>query len=253
MMNKKLNEENHHILQILKNRPGLSASNQYKEDLKNRLLDASVREKRRKTLKSLIPNLALYFFIILCLYGLQQIVTSDFGTSPGVQPNTNPPLKEAGENSSQNDRPITDETSETPNSEEPIFVLTNMEKEIYHNFSKDLNNKHLENVQPISIAKLYIHAEIEKQYDVAYALYTDREELVLWSEEEDREIPLSDRPSAETLYKQYKNIDQGNFIQTSEFEGYIEFYPHENSQQMAGFKMIKNTDGVWQVSFLPIQ
>lgn len=67
---------------------------------------------------------------------------------------------------------------------------------------------------------------------------------------EDESIPESDRGSKEQYIKQFRNIDKGTFIQTSDDEGYIEYDTGEGTM---GFKMIKDADGTWQVSFLPIQ
>ena len=60
---------------------------------------------------------------------------------------------------------------------------------------------HLKGLEPITIAKLYVQAGIDKKYDVKYALYTDREELVLWTKEEDEEIPDNHRTTNEQILK----------------------------------------------------
>ncbi|MEI4771917.1 RNA polymerase subunit sigma [Psychrobacillus sp. FJAT-51614] len=130
------------------------------------------------------------------------------------------------------------------------FELSAKEEEVYRNFQKDLDLKHLSELEPISIAKLYVKAGIDKKYDVEYALYTDREGYIQWSKEEDEKIPVSHRGSDEQIIKQFKNIDKGTFVQTSDYEGYIEYDLGEGTN---GFQMIKNVDGVWQVSFMPIQ
>ena len=139
---------------------------------------------------------------------------------------------------------------DNPTIELKLFELSTKEEEAYSNFQKDLNLKHLIGLEPISIAKLYVKAGFDKKYDVQYTLYTDREGYVQWSKEEDKKIPESDRGSVEQHIKQFKNIDKGTFIQTSDYEGYIKYHSGEGTN---GFKMIKNADGIWQVSFLPIQ
>ena len=131
-----------------------------------------------------------------------------------------------------------------------LFELSTKEEEVYSNFQKDLDLKHLSELEPISIAKLYVKAWFDKKYDVEYALYTDREGYVQWSKEEDEKIPESHRGSDEQIIKQFKNIDKGTFVQTSDYEGYIEY---DLSEGTNGFQMIKNQDGIWQVSFMPIQ
>ncbi|HWL26016.1 MAG TPA: hypothetical protein VNR38_20070 [Ureibacillus sp.] len=138
------------------------------------------------------------------------------------------------------------QNSPATESESTMFDLTGEEAKAYSEFQQDFNTEHLSGLSPINIAKLYIFAGFEKKYNVQYALYTDREEYIMWSEEEDLKIPESDRGNFEI----YKNIDEGTFIETSDHTGYIEFYINE---ELMGFQMIKNADGIWQVSFMPIQ
>lgn len=68
-------------------------------------------------------------------------------------------------------------------SELTLFELSSKEKEVYNNFQKDFNLEHLSGLDPVSVAKLYVQAGFDKNYDVKYALYTDRKEYVLWSKE----------------------------------------------------------------------
>ncbi len=131
-----------------------------------------------------------------------------------------------------------------------LFELSAKEVEAYSNFKQDLNLNHLSGLEPISIAKLYVRAGFDKKYDVQYALYIDREGFVQWSKEEDNKIPESDRGTDEQNIKRFKNIDKGTFVQTSDYQGYIEYDSDEGTNS---FQLIKNEDGVWQVSFLPIQ
>ncbi|MGX6443544.1 RNA polymerase subunit sigma [Neobacillus sp. K501] len=140
---------------------------------------------------------------------------------------------------------IVDDTTELN-----LFDLSAKEEEVYSYFQKDLNLKHLSGLEPKSIAKLYVKAGFDKKYDVQYALYTDREGYVHWSKEEDEKIPESDRGSEELNIKKFNNIDKGTFIKTSDYEGYIEYDLAEGTNS---FQMIKNEDGVWQVSFMPLQ
>ena len=135
--------------------------------------------------------------------------------------------------------------------ESNLFELSNDEENVYSDFQKDLNPEHLRGLEPISIAKLYVKTELDKKFDVQYALYTDREEHVQWSKEDDEKIPESDRASGEQIVKQFKNIEKGEFIQTNDYEGYIEY--DSGGEGKSGFQMIKNEDGIWQVAFTPIQ
>ncbi|MCJ8013080.1 M56 family metallopeptidase [Paenibacillus sp. KQZ6P-2] len=133
----------------------------------------------------------------------------------------------------------------------PNEMLSAKEQEVYNNFQKDLNEQHLNGLEPISIAKLYVQAKLDNKYDVEYALYTDREGFVQWTKEDDEKIPDSDRGTEEQVLSTFKNIESGEFVQTSDFEGYIEY--QSNSGSKSNFQMIKDDDGIWNVSFQPIQ
>ncbi|WP_225228676.1 hypothetical protein [Bacillus sp. PS06] len=141
---------------------------------------------------------------------------------------------------------VVTETDEPSSPEVKTFELSDIEKEAYHLFQTDLDLKHLDGLEPISIAKLYVQAGFDKKYDVEYALYTDREGYVQWSKEDHEEIPEAHRASEEHYINLFNTIDKGTFILTSEHTGYIK-------NDLNGFSMVKNEDGIWQVSFMPIQ
>ena len=134
-----------------------------------------------------------------------------------------------------------------------LFELTELEEQVYNNFKINFDLKELVNLEPISIAKLYVYAGYYQDYGLEYALYTDREGHIQWSDEEDKNIPISHRGNQDQIIETFNNIDKGTFIQTSEYEGYIEFTPTDNDDIKSGFSMIKNDNGIWQVAFMPIQ
>nr|MBC9203939.1 RNA polymerase subunit sigma [Paenibacillus sp. PL91] len=133
------------------------------------------------------------------------------------------------------------------------FKLSFKEQEVYNNFQKDLNEQYLKELEPISIAKLYVQASLDYNNDVVYALYTDKKGHIQWTKEEDEKIPNSDRGIKEQILKTFNKIENGKFVQTSDFEGYIEYLSSEDTESKYGFKMIKDDDGIWNVSFQPIQ
>ncbi|MGO4544431.1 RNA polymerase subunit sigma [Paenibacillus sp. 2TAB23] len=151
-------------------------------------------------------------------------------------------------------RENTNELTPSPTSTSLLdFKLSDKEQEAYTNFQKDLNEQQLKELEPISIAKLYVEARLDNKNDVAYALYTDREGYVQWTKEEDEKILISDRGEREQILKTFNNIENGKFIQTSDFTGYIEYQSSEDAKNKSGFQMIKDDDGIWNVSFQPIQ
>jgi hypothetical protein len=155
------------------------------------------------------------------------------------------------ENKSVEPTPSRSPTATTTSSHD--FKLSAKEQEVYNNFQKDLNEQQLKGLEPISIAKLYVQARLDNKNDVVYALYTDKNGHVQWTKEEDEKIPNSDRGTREQILKTFNNIEIGKFVQTSNFEGYIEYQSSEDTKSKSGFKMIKDDDGIWNVSFKPIQ
>lgn len=134
-----------------------------------------------------------------------------------------------------------------------VTGLFDFEQKVYDRFKLNQDGKELTGLDPISIAKLYAYASYHQDFETVYALYTDREGHVLWSKEEDEEIPLADRGTPEQILQKFRNIEKGTFVQTGEYEGYIEFYPNRELDVNSGFSLIKNEEGIWQVAFLPIQ
>ncbi|MGO0062982.1 RNA polymerase subunit sigma [Brevibacillus fluminis] len=132
-------------------------------------------------------------------------------------------------------------------------TLSAKEQEAYASFQKNLDDTQLIGLEPLSIAKLYVQARLDQKHDVVYALYTGKNGYVQWTKEEDEKIPDSDRGSTEQIRKNFHNIESGKFIQTSDFEGYIEYQPGEDAATKSGFKMIKDDDGIWKVAFQPLQ
>lgn len=131
--------------------------------------------------------------------------------------------------------------------------LYDFEQQVYDKFKLNHDVKELAGLKPISIAKMYAYASYHEEFETAYALYTDRENHILWSKEEDEQIPLADRGTSEQVLQTFRNLEKGSFVQTGDYEGYIEFYPNGDREEKSGFSMIKNEDGIWQVAFLPVQ
>lgn len=237
-MNKRVDDA---FLQPLKNRPGLTHL-KFKQNLKKKLLEEAFQNKNSRKYKHFIPNLLTAALLFLSIYIIQDVIRENL---------ENDVASHHGRKQVQKKDNIRSNSTKEKNSTD--FTLTEDEIKAYNNFSKDLNEKHLENLNPISIAKLYVKADLEERYNVTYALYTDRQDFILWTKEEDENIPTSHRGTIEQKQEIYKNIEKGKFVQTSDFEGYIEYQSNEISETKSGFKMVKNENGIWQVSFNPIQ
>lgn len=130
------------------------------------------------------------------------------------------------------------------------FKLTEEEKTAYNWFKLDHDLDNLKNLTPISIAKLYVQAGMDGDAETEYALYTTRPEYVMWSKEEHIKISENNRTTASQKLAALGGIQDGKFVETSDFEGYISF---ENANGSQGFRMIKDPGGIWKVGFMPIQ
>lgn len=136
-------------------------------------------------------------------------------------------------------------------SSESSFTLTPEEGKAYHEFSQDPTEAHLKDLSPISIAKIYVQASLDERYDLVYEMYTDRPEYVRWTKEEDAKIPQSDRGTRDDILSTFNGMEDGDFIQTSDNDGYIKY--DNGGEGFMGFQMIKDEDGYWSVGFMPIQ
>lgn len=217
--------------------------------------------KRKKSRTEWFPrSLSVAFTIILFFSGAylisEEVNDSIENAAPSLEPSKN------GEEVPKNENvspvvPDSNEEETQPSSSadvnEKLFELSSVEEQAYKNFQKDLDLKHLSGLEPISIAKLYIYAGYNQDSKIQYALYTDRKDRIQWSKEEDENFPDSDRATEKQVLIQFKNFEKGTFIKTSDYEGYIEFEAGEGSEVKSGFQMIQNEDGIWQVSFMPIQ
>ncbi|MFC3212366.1 hypothetical protein [Planomicrobium okeanokoites] len=171
-----------------------------------------------------------------------------------------PPVPEDSEANKEKEDAAKEEEN-TPNEEENetaddgVFELTPEEMAAYENFSADFDTAHLKDLDPVSVAKLYVWAGYNQNYEVEYELLTDREESIMWSKEEHLAIPAEDKSSPDEVFKVFNNIEDGEFIQREEHRGYIRYYPTEarDPEATRGFQMRQNEDGVWQVGFMALQ
>lgn len=128
--------------------------------------------------------------------------------------------------------------------------LTPHEEVAYQNFKKDLDLEHLRGLEPMSIAKLYLRAGFEEEFEVEYALYTDRENYIQWSLEEHLNMSKYDSPYKYNTINIFNGLIKGEFIQLSDYEGVINF---TLDGEPMSFGMLQNEDGIWQVRYMPLQ
>lgn len=123
------------------------------------------------------------------------------------------------------------------------------EQKIYDSYKKDKNIKSLANKEPMTIAKLYANAMINKDYDLAYSFYDTQSEKP--SKEEYLKLVNSlDKDIINQYVDNIKGIEKGKFIQENN-KGYIQ-YELTPDHPMA-IDMIKDKDNVWKIQYLPVQ
>lgn len=132
---------------------------------------------------------------------------------------------------------------------EDFLKFSPKEKEAYNWFRLEQNIENLMGLSPITVAKFYIQAELDEDFVTQYALYTTREDRIMWSKEQHMEY--SEEPQdKQTIMRAYEYLADGHFVKSDEQSGYI-YFQGENGPM--GFQMVKDKNGVWKVSFMPIQ
>ena len=129
--------------------------------------------------------------------------------------------------------------------------LTSEEQNAYAAMKQSHDSAALAKLEPKSVARLYLVAGMEKDYELEYAFYTEREDSKVWGLEEHLTFPESDRMTVENAKILFARLSEGRFIETEKGRGYIEFEGEDGF--IGGFQMIRNDDGIWQVAFMPMQ
>ncbi|MEK5440648.1 hypothetical protein [Fredinandcohnia sp. FSL W7-1320] len=128
--------------------------------------------------------------------------------------------------------------------------LNEVERVAYEEFKLEHDLEAIRTLEPISVAKLYLQANADGDQETSYALYTTREEYVMWSKEEDKKYWEKETRNPESYKEPFYGLGSGTFHQTNEYQGYISF---RNQNGDMGFQMVKDENGVWKVAFMPIQ
>ena len=138
-----------------------------------------------------------------------------------------------------------------PEGDNVNFKLTEEESEAYERFAAGHDSEYLKGLSPISIAKLYVQAQLDSDYHTKYALYTSRKDYQLWTLEEELENAEGDMLSTGALLDSLGWVQEGEFIVDDAISGHIEFTDEYGN--VRGFNMIRDEDGIWKVAFHPIQ
>ena len=126
---------------------------------------------------------------------------------------------------------------------------TDQEIEAYHALTNSNNIEALKGLTPITIARLYWLAVAEGNRELEYRLNYKDENDMQWSYEEHLNIPIFDITPPSQAMTYANEINRGTFIEQGVNSGSIEFSSNHN----ALFNMKKNKDGIWLVTFMPMQ
>ncbi|MGP1906893.1 hypothetical protein ACTSEZ_01915 [Metabacillus sp. JX24] len=143
-----------------------------------------------------------------------------------------------------------DETRELKAADiETDFKLTETEYIAYAKLKEDLNEAHIKGLMPVSIAKIYVQASLDEELEVVYELYTDRAGEA--NIPKDEFLAIENRETKEQLLELFEGIQNGTFIKEDGLTGHITYT--RISGETGHFSMIMDEDGIWNVSFMPIQ
>lgn len=144
------------------------------------------------------------------------------------------------------------------NPSEIVFDLTDEERKAYELIKKDKNDEHLSGLSAISVAKLYIQSNLDKDFETEYSLYytDDVKDGVGWTLEEHLKIPENDRGMKEQIYENLVPLINGEFELRDDSYGLIRYQrtsKESNEDLEMGFLMKRTDQGIWKVCFMPIQ
>lgn len=136
---------------------------------------------------------------------------------------------------------------------EPTFTLTTDEQSLYDAFKVNYDLSVLEGVEPLTIAKMYVLADSEGDYETLFALTfkgPTQSEIEKYIQDKQKNGGYYSTKKIKRLVSayNYNGIVDSQFEQSSENEGIINFSPTFGDFQM-GIEMIKNDQGNWLIKY----
>lgn len=128
--------------------------------------------------------------------------------------------------------------------------ILNKEEELYYKeYKKEKDENVLAKLEPIMIAKFYINAEIEKDYDTAYSLYIGNEikENKISKDEYIKSTSEIKEETRDEIINELKNLENGKFVQVDDSNGYIEYGDNDHKK---AFNMQKNQRDIWNINYI---
>lgn len=136
-----------------------------------------------------------------------------------------------------------------------LFELEKGELKIYNQFKENYDEEVLRDVEPLTICKMYFYARYNEDYETEYELLIKDEEYVGWTKEE--HMTFTHNYDRTEFYDEFKNVED---LQVSFHENtsdvnwkYGDELDSNGNEIRRGFLLVKNSNGIWKVHFMPMQ
>lgn len=140
---------------------------------------------------------------------------------------------------------------------ESILPLSEKMQELYNQFQANPDQELLRGLEPYQVMQLYLYASTQQDYDTQYEFYIKDERTVVPPKEEFL-ADLNKHPETkEKAVKQNYSIITSQIIQPKSEVDYWEHaiieFKDTQTEHYTYFTLLKNNDGIWTVSWTPIQ
>lgn len=123
---------------------------------------------------------------------------------------------------------------------ENINILTEDEKIYYDEYIKEKDENVLLEIEPLSVAKFYMQAEIDKNYDLGYSLWVSYN-----GDDKNKTKYLNLRKMMDINdTNALKSIQSSSFTKIDENNGYVQY---DNDKKLL---LRKNDRGIWKILFI---
>ncbi|MFS0557621.1 hypothetical protein [Brevibacillus sp. 179-C9.3 HS] len=137
-----------------------------------------------------------------------------------------------------------------------IFDLKPEEEDRYYNYMYETKDELLRGLSPIEVLKLYVKAQQDGQLEIQYALHIEEDGLEKPTLDQYVEDVKKDPVGARNSWKQLKTLRELasdlTVEQTSEKEAVV-WVTFKDNRKKVGYKMLKNKQGIWKLSWMARQ
>lgn len=129
------------------------------------------------------------------------------------------------------------EKKKEPIKEKTVNILTEDEQMFYDEYKKEKDENVLLEIDPISVAKFYVQAIFEKEYNLSYALLINSDDKNTNKQAYINAIKGIDKKEIELL----KGIKDASFVETDKNNGYAEYAKDKK------INLQKNERDIWKI------